>query len=254
MRSAKHATHGKGGGSAASLEDPVERRVGDITDAAGRDHEIGRREALRRGGRGRLAFKIGDDAGVEQSGGRGVLDRILGAIDADHGDVGARRLAGEELRVALEQRSGVEPRELRFRVTLVKRVDRKVVFQERGVDAVGAADVDEGRNLGAARLLERVDDGVEDRSGLLGNAIAKTTEGREIRPRIGMIVDVVEGRFAVVDLVVKRCTGHRFSFPRKSRLAKAPASRRPDAPKIPRPRPTGKSAAASPRRYVMLAR
>jgi hypothetical protein len=66
------------------------------------------------------------------------------------------------------------------------------VFQDRGVDAIGAADVEGGKSPAVACCPLGFDDGAEDRLGSGRDAIVEIGESLVVATRIGPIVDAVE--------------------------------------------------------------
>src|SRR3712207_2706744 len=91
---------------------------------------------------------------------------------------------------------GREVRKLRGGVAGVEVVEGKVVAEQGGVHAVGAAEVED--TVRAAPCPNRFQQGREESAAVLGGLVVEGTQGLEVPPGVRQVVDVVEVRLALL--------------------------------------------------------
>src|SRR5690606_32170920 len=97
-----------------------------------------------------------------------------------------------QLPVAGQQRVAGEVPDVVAAIAVVQLAHGEAVFQQGGVDAVGAADVEDGRGRDSAGPPVFVDEPAEVRFGQFRDDVVEVAQGAEIGARIWLRVDVVE--------------------------------------------------------------
>ncbi len=190
MRSTKLAIHGGGAPfRAASTRRKVLRA--DVADAARRHDDIDIGEQLRRGGIEIFALEIFRDAVIDEADGAGIADRVRRHVLPDDGGVGEFRPGSEILPVERDEAAGGQIAHLGTGVALRQAAKIERQADQRGVDAVGAAEVENFlRPAGgdAATCNQRAEDILRE----FGNDIVEAEEDAEIFAGVGSRINLVK--------------------------------------------------------------
>ncbi len=175
-----------------------EGALGDVAAAAGQRDEADVRQGGAQRGTGRADLQVVGEGGVEQPHRPGVPGGAARDVQADDG-VGVREPAlGVELLVPRGQLLRGQRAGLGAGVVRVQVGQGQVVVQQRGVDPVRAAQVQHHRTsryaVGQGGAFGRGT--AEDRLRVVRDLVPERGEPGDVRPRVGLVVDVVEARLA----------------------------------------------------------
>src|SRR5690606_16238498 len=151
--------------------------LGDVPEASGGNDQVdpGEPGALLLGRL--LVLEIGVGGAVQESGLQRIGKGGRGGVEPENAHVVGRFDGTGQLPVAGQQRVAGEVPDVVAAIAVVQLAHGKAVFQQGGVDAVGAADVENGRGRDSAGPPVFVDEPAEVRFGQFRDDVVEFAQG-----------------------------------------------------------------------------